>query len=102
MQLLIVHDDAEVGQQLAGMVADYTNHACDLVESDAAAQHWAQEHARCDLLLAQLEGPRVDGLTLGGSLSEIFPGLQVLFLPAYPASEQRLEIEKPKVFPGAD
>jgi hypothetical protein len=37
MQLLIVHDDAEVGEQLAGMVADYTEHAADLVENDAAA-----------------------------------------------------------------
>ena len=99
MHLLIVHDDAEVGEQLAGMVRDYTRHACDLVENDAAAQQWAQRHARCDLLLAQLEGPGVDGLTLGGALSEIFPGLQVLFLPAYPASEQRLEIAQTKVFP---
>ena len=99
MQLLIVQDDAEVGEQLAGMVADYTEHACDLVENDAAAHEWAQKHARCGLLLAQLEGPGVDGLTLGGSLSEIFPGLQVLFLPAYPAAEQRLEIAKTKVFP---
>ena len=99
MQLLIVHDDAEVGEQLAGMLADYTEHACDLVENDATAQEWAQKHARCELLLAQLEGPGVDGLTLGGSLSEIFPGLQVLFLPAYPAAEQRLEIAKTKVFP---
>lgn len=99
MQLLIVHDDAEVGEQLAGMLADYTEHASDLVENDAAAQEWAQKHARCELLLAQLEGPGVDGLTLGGSLSEIFPGLQVLFLPAYPAAEQRLEIAKTKVFP---
>jgi len=99
MQLLIVHDDAEVGEQLAGMVADFTEHACDLVENDAAAQRWAQRHARCELLLAQLEGPGVDGLTLGGSLSENFPGLQVLFLPVYPAAEQRLEIAKTKVFP---
>src|SRR5256714_8829966 len=99
MQLLIVHDDAEVGEQLAGMVADYTEHACDLVASDAAAQPWAQKHARCDLLLAQLDGAGVDGLTLGGTLSEIFPGLQVLFLPGYPASEQRLEIGRTKVFP---
>jgi DNA-binding response OmpR family regulator len=99
MQLLIVHDDAEVGEQLAGMVADYTEHACDLVESDVAAQQWAQQHARCDLLLAQLDGNAVDGLTLGGALSEIFPGLQVLFLPAYPAAEQRLEISRTKVFP---
>jgi DNA-binding response OmpR family regulator len=99
MQLLIVHDDAEVGEQLAGMVADYTEHACDLVESDAAAQQWAQKHARCDLLLAQLDGNGVDGLTLGGAVSEIFPGLQVLFLPVYPAAEQRLEIGRTKVFP---
>ena len=94
MQLLIVHDDAEVGEQLAGMVTDYTQHGCELVESDEAAQQWAQKHARCDLLLAQLDGNEVDGLTLGGALSEIFPGLQVLFLPAYPASERRLEISR--------
>jgi DNA-binding response OmpR family regulator len=99
MQLLIVHDDAEVGEQLAGMVADYTAHPCDLVASDAAAQQWAKQHARCDLLLAQLDGAGVDGLSLGGALSEIFSGLQVLFLPGYPASERRLEIARTKVFP---
>ena len=99
MQLLIVHDDAEVGEQLAGMVADYTEHACDLVANDAAAREWAERHARCDLLLAQLAGTGVDGLALGGALSEIFPGLQVLFLPAYPVSEQRLDIGATKVFP---
>jgi CheY-like chemotaxis protein len=99
MQLLIVHDDAEVGEQLAGMVADYTGHSCDLVGSGAAAQQWAEKHARCDLLLAQLEGNGVDGLTLGGTLSETFPGLQVLFLPSYRAAEQRLEIGRTKVFP---
>lgn len=99
MQLLIVHDDAEVGEQLVGMVHDYTTHQCDRVESDAAALKWAHEHAHCGLLLAQLEAPGIDGLTLGGSLSEIFPGLQILFLPAYPAAEQRLEIATTKVFP---
>src|SRR3954463_532256 len=99
MQLLIVHDDAEVGEQLAGMVADYTPHGCDVAANDAAAQQWAQKHARCDLLLAQLDGVGVDGLAVGGALSEIFPGLQVLFLPGYPASERRLEIKRSKVFP---
>jgi DNA-binding NarL/FixJ family response regulator len=99
MQLLIVHDDAEVGEQLAGMVADYTEHPCDLVPSDAAARQWAQRHARCDLLLAQLDGAGIDGLALGGALSEIFPGLQVLFLPGYPTSERRLDIKQTKVFP---
>jgi hypothetical protein len=50
-------------------------------------------------LLAQLDGNGVDGLALGGALSESFPGLQVLFLPSYPAAEQRLEISRTKVFP---
>jgi CheY-like chemotaxis protein len=99
MQLLIVHDDAEVGGQLMAMVQDYTEHQCELVESDEAALRWGRQHARCEVLLAQLEGPAVDGLTLGGLLGEIFPGLQTLFLPAYPASEQRLEIGQTKVFP---
>ena len=99
MQLLTVHDDAEVGEQLAGMVADYTEHDCDLVASDAAALQWAQKHAHCDLLLAQLGGLGVDGLTLGGALSEIFPGLQILFLPGYRASDRRLDIKRTKVFP---
>src|SRR2546430_5052822 len=44
MQLLIVHDDAEVGEQLAGMVTDYTEHDADLVASDAAAQQWTRGH----------------------------------------------------------
>jgi Domain of unknown function (DUF4388) len=99
MQLLIVHDDAEVGEQLMGMVKEYTAHQCDLVESDAAAHRWAREHDQCGLLLTQLEGTAVDGLMLGGSLSEIFPGLQTFFFPAYPAAEQQLEIAKTRVFP---
>jgi hypothetical protein len=94
MQLLIVHEDAEVGEQLMSMVKDSTAHQCDLVESDAAALRWAREHARGGLLFAQLEGPAV-----GGSLGEILPGLQTLFFPAYPAPEQQIEIAKTKVFP---
>jgi hypothetical protein len=49
--------------------------------------------------LTQLQDDGVDGLALGGQLSEIFPGLQTLFLPAYPATEQRLEVENTKIFP---
>lgn len=45
MQLLIVHDDAEVREQLAGTVAEYTQHAGDLVANDAVTQDWRQNHA---------------------------------------------------------
>jgi Domain of unknown function (DUF4388) len=99
MQLLIAHRDQEIGEQLVQMVKDYTTHECDLVGSDAAALDWGRRRAQCVLLLTQLEGEGLDGLALGGSLSEIFPGLQTLFLPAYAASEQRLEINETKVFP---
>jgi hypothetical protein len=37
MQLLIVHEDAEIGEQVMSMLKDSTTHQCDLVESDAAA-----------------------------------------------------------------
>jgi hypothetical protein len=99
MELLIVHRDAEVGEQLVQMVKDYTVHECDLVGSDLAALDWGRRHARCTLLLTQLEDDGIDGLAVGGALSEIFPGLQTLFLPPYPASEQRLVVEETKVFP---
>jgi hypothetical protein len=99
MQLLIAHRDSEVGEPLVKMVKDYTRHECELVGSDAAAMNWGRRHRKCALLLAQLEAEGIDGLALGGSLSEIFPGLQVLFFPAYAASEQRLEVANTKIFP---
>jgi len=99
MQLLIVHRDAEIGEQLVRMVKDYSRHECDLVESDAAAFAWGRCHPKCELLLTQLEADGIDGLSLGGSLSEIFPGLQTLFFPAYAASERRLDLAETKVFP---
>ena len=99
MQLLIVHSDAELGEQLVRMVNDYTRHECDLVGSDAAAIDWGRRHAKCALLLTQLEANGIDGLSLGGSLSEIFSDLQTLFFPSYVAAEQRLEVAVTKVFP---
>jgi hypothetical protein len=99
MDLLIVHQDAELGRQLVQMVKDYTPHNCDLVQNDAAAVEWSRRHSRCRLLLTQLEAKGIDGLVLGGTLSEIFPGLQTAFFPAYSAAEQRLQVAETKVFP---
>jgi len=99
MQLLIVHRDVEIGVELVRMVRDYTRHECDLAGSEAAAVDWAHRHAQCRLLLTQLVAEGIDGLTLGGTLSQIFSGLQILFFPAYGASERRLEIAETKVFP---
>src|SRR5947209_7887092 len=99
MQLLIVHDDAEVGDQLVQMVKDYTEHHCGFAKSDAGAIDWAGGVSRCSLLITQLRGEKVDGLSLGGSLSEMFAGLQTMFLPAYSSSEQRIDLTTSKVFP---
>src|SRR3954471_13809561 len=99
MQLLVAHRDAEIGEQLAQMVTDYTSHDCDLVGSAPAALDWGRRHARCGMLITQLEGEDYDGFAIGAALSEIFAGLQTVFLPAYPADEQRLEVSDTKVFP---
>jgi len=99
MQVLIAHRDAEIGEQLAQMVTDYTSHECDLVGSTHAALDWGRRHARCRLLIAQLEGDDFDGFAVGASLCEIYSGLQTVFLPPYLADEQRLEIADTKVFP---
>ena len=99
MQILIVHDDAEVGEQLVQMVREYTEHNCGFAHSDAGALDWARGVPRCSLLITQLRGEKVDGLSLGGSLSEIFAGLQTMFLPAYSADEQRIDLAQTKVFP---
>jgi len=99
MQLLIVHRDSEMGEALVQTVKSYTRHQCELVGSDVAALDWARRHQQCNLLLTQLEAEGINGLALGSSLSEIFPALQVLFFPNYPAAEQRLEITDTKVFP---
>ena len=99
MQLLIVHRDAEMGEALLGMVRDYTTHAADLVPSDRAALQWAEQQPACDLLLTQLESEGIDGLAVAGSLGERFAGLTTFFFPAYPLSEQRLEVANTKIFP---
>src|SRR5262245_43325522 len=99
MQLLIVHRDPKMGEALVQMIRNYTRHHAQLVESDKAAMDWARRHQRCELLLIQLEAEGIDGLALGSSLSEILPGLQVLFFPNYSAAERRLEIARTKVFP---
>lgn len=99
MQLLIVHHDGEVGEQLVQMVKDYTSHECDFVRRDTEAIKWARKHAHCALLITQLESSGIDGFVLGGALSEVFPGLQTLFLPPYPAAERKLEVDDTRVFP---
>ena len=99
MQLLIVHHDAEVGEQLVGMVKEYTEHNCGFATSTARALDWARGVTRCSLLIAQLEAEGIDGFDLGGSLSEMFAGMQTMFLPAYLASAQRLDVPHTKVFP---
>jgi hypothetical protein len=99
MQLLIVHHDAEVGEQLVQLVTEYTEHHCGFATTDAHAIDWARRAPRCSLLITQLQGEGVNGLSLGATLSDLFAGLQTMFLPDYPATEQRLELPHSKVFP---
>jgi hypothetical protein len=99
MELLVVHRDAELGEQLVQMVKDYTAHECDFAGSHVAAVDWSRRHTRCRLLITQLQAEDLDGLALGAASSETFPGLQTLFLPPYQTSEQKLVVNLTKVFP---
>lgn len=99
MQILVVHSDAEVGEQLVSMVKEYTEHHCGFALSDRGALDWSRGVPRCSLLITQLQGTGVNGLALGGTLSETFAGLQTMFLPDYDSSAQRLDVPNTKVFP---
>jgi hypothetical protein len=99
MQLLIVHRDAEVGEELVRMLKEYTEHQCGYANSDTAAVDWARGVPRCSVLITQLDGEGVNGLRLAARLSDTFAGLQTMFLPDYATSDQRLDIPHSKVFP---
>ncbi len=99
MQLLIVHQDAEVGEGLRDLVQDYAGQAAVYLADGEAALAWAQTGAACDLLLVQLDAPGIDGFELSGSLGKIFPQLHTFFLPAYAAAAQPLEVADSKIFP---
>ena len=99
MQLLVVHRDPELGEALVQMIKNYTRHHCELIDCDKAAMDWARHLQRCELLLVQLNAEGIDGLALGSALSELFPALQVLFLPNYAAADRRLEVANTKIFP---
>lgn len=99
MQLLIVHRDAEVGEQLVQMVQEYTEHHCAYANSGAAALKWARAASRCSLLITQLDADGINGLSLAGTVSEMFAGMQTMFLPDYAAAEQRVDVPRRKVFP---
>ncbi|MEP7071120.1 MAG: DUF4388 domain-containing protein [Verrucomicrobiota bacterium] len=100
-QLLIVHQDTEIGPQLVQMVKEYTGHESELTrtESETLFSVRRRAHLRPRVLLTQLAGDGLDGFGLAAHLSEMFPGLQTLFSPLYPASAQRMEISGSKVFP---
>jgi hypothetical protein len=99
MQLLIAHQEPEIGLALAGMVRDYTAHTADLVNSNEAALEWIDQYPKCDLLITELESEGVDGLTLATSLVEALPSLHTIFLPGFALSAQRIDVANTKIFP---
>lgn len=101
IQLVIVHPDAELGRQLRQMVKDYTGYQTVLTSTEGETLFAVRRQAslRPRLLLTSLQGPSLDGFALGAMLSEMYPGLQTLFFPAYAAQAQRMEIAGSKVFP---
>jgi Domain of unknown function (DUF4388) len=100
-QLLIAHRDAEIGRQLVQIIKEFTGCESALITSESEALVWLrrQPEMRPRVLLTQLDGPGFDGFSLGAILSEMFAGLQTLFLPPYSSMQVRLEIAGSKIFP---
>jgi hypothetical protein len=100
-QLIIVHRDAQIGQQLVRLVKEFTG--CDSAHTTSESETlvWVrrQPEMRPRILLTQLDGPGFDGFSLGAILGEMFAGLQTLFLPPYGAMQVRIEIAGSKIFP---
>jgi hypothetical protein len=101
IHLLIVHRDAEIGGQLARLVKEFTgcNSAVAASESEALVVLRRQPEVRPRILFTQLDAPGFDGFSLGAILSEMFAGLQTLFLPPYVSTQVRIEIAGSKIFP---
>jgi CheY-like chemotaxis protein len=99
--LLIVHQDVEIGRELVRLVKEFTGYDSAFTSSESETLVWLrrQPHFHPRILLAQLEAPGFDGLALAAIISEMFPGLQTLFLPPYVAMQVRIEIAGSKVFP---
>jgi CheY-like chemotaxis protein len=99
--LLIVHHDAEIGRELARVVKEFTGYDSALTTSESETLVWLrrQPEVRPRILLTQLDAPGLDGFSLAAILSEMFAGLQTLFLPPYASMQARIEIAGSKVFP---
>lgn len=79
---------------------DYTSYEIVYCENETAARPWAEEHDGCDLLLSQLDAPKIDGLTSADLVCARIPGFgDVFFALRDDVSKQRLEVAQTKIFP---
>lgn len=99
--VVIVHRDAEIGRELARMIKEFTGHDSAFTASESETLVWLrrQPDVRPRIVLTQLDAPGFDGFSLGAALSEMFAGLQTLFLPPYLATQVRVEVAGSKIFP---
>ena len=84
--ILIVDDDAEVREFLAGALADL-GHRVDSAP-DAAAALSALETARPQLMLADFAMPGMNGAELARTARARHPGLPIIFVTGFAESEQ--------------
>jgi len=84
MKVLIVDDHSSMRQLIRSMVADVAESVTECADgSEAVAAYTSQQFTRNDLVLMDLEMPRVDGLSATRHLRTSFPDARIIILTQF-------------------
>ena len=90
MKVLIVEDHPEMRQLIRSMVADLTDAVTECADgAEAVMAYTEQRFTDQDLVLMDLEMPRVDGLEATRSLRAAFPDAQIVIVTQFGDSRLR-------------
>ncbi|HTQ04831.1 MAG TPA: response regulator [Polyangiaceae bacterium] len=81
--LLVVEDDDEVRQVTVRMLRDQGYKVIDTGNAESARSLALEHRAGIDVLLVDIVMPKVSGAVLAEELTEIVPGLRVLYMSGY-------------------
>jgi DNA-binding NtrC family response regulator len=81
--VLVVEDDDEVRQVTVRMLRDQGYKVVDTGKADAARTLALEHRAGIDVLLVDIVMPSMSGAALAEELTEVLPGLRVLYMSGY-------------------
>ncbi|MFQ5784578.1 MAG: response regulator [Alphaproteobacteria bacterium] len=85
---ILIADDEEPIREFLVRALEHEGHRVTAV-SDGAAALETLEAQRCDLLLADIVMPQIDGIALALKAGKDFPGLKIVLMTGYAAERER-------------